>query len=342
MGLVVGLILASPWYVTLLLAGRTDALHELLVRQNVSRFLDAWDHQQPWWYYLKYFWLTFAPWSWFVPVAAVAALRRSRDDAGRPLGRLLPWVWLLAPLIFFSLSESKREPYMLPAAPAVAWLAASILEPLRRRNLSPGLGRACATIAGVLGGILLLTGLWVAWPGTVDRSPVPVSAPVPAAVVLVGGALVLAAALSRRGRHRLPLAVLAAFAGLYTLVAVYLHPVADGIKSHRSIALELRDHVPRGHPIRSYFGPRWYLRGGYAFYLGQSLPDLKDAAGLHAAWEAHPELCVVTEGEELRQAMQELAHASIVFEGRVGSRRVRLVCRDGLGGIGAVPNEPSP
>jgi hypothetical protein len=40
--------------------------------------------------------------------------------------------------------------------------------------------------------------------------------------------------------------------------------------------------------------------------------------------------------------MQELAHASIVFEGRVGSRRVRLVCRDGLGGIGAVPNEPSP
>ena len=47
------------------------------------------------------------PWSWFVPIVAVSALRRQTEGGGP--GQRLAWVWLLAPLVFFSLSDSKRS-----------------------------------------------------------------------------------------------------------------------------------------------------------------------------------------------------------------------------------------
>jgi 4-amino-4-deoxy-L-arabinose transferase-like glycosyltransferase len=329
LGVLAAVALACPWYVALYLAGRGDALRELLLRQNVSRFLEAWDHVQPWWYYVKYFWLTFAPWSWFVPVAALAALRRRSDGQERPLSASLPWVWVLVPLLFFSLSQSKREPYMLPAAPAVAWLAASVLDAWRRRELSRGLAAACAAVAAALGLTLVATGVWVVWPGTVGSSPVAVSAVRPATVTLVGGGLVLAALLVHRRRQLVPGAVFCAFVGLYTLVAVYLHPLANAIKSQRPVVVELRRHLPPGHSLYSFFGPRWFLRGGYAYYLGQSLPDLKDAASLQAAWAAGEAPCVVTEGEEQEPEVRRLPDAEMAFAGEVGGRMVRLVCRTG-------------
>jgi 4-amino-4-deoxy-L-arabinose transferase-like glycosyltransferase len=60
-GAAVAIAVAAPWYVTLAAAGHTDILHEVLIRQNFSRFSNPWDHARPFWYYLGNFLVDMAP-----------------------------------------------------------------------------------------------------------------------------------------------------------------------------------------------------------------------------------------------------------------------------------------
>ena len=121
-GALVLLLVGGSWYALLGGAGRTDVLHEVLVRQNLVRFTDAWDHVKPWWYYAQY------PWQ-YVPAIALLPLvpfLPGRADRERDLHRLA-WTWIATTVLFFSLSTSKRAPYLLPIAPAIALLAAAVL-----------------------------------------------------------------------------------------------------------------------------------------------------------------------------------------------------------------------
>ena len=62
----------------------------------------------------------------FVPFA-VAMPRRDEDE--QKLDRLA-WVWIAVVIGFFSIPLSKRSPYILPLAPAVAILVAGVFERL--------------------------------------------------------------------------------------------------------------------------------------------------------------------------------------------------------------------
>ena len=86
-------------------------------------------HQRPWHYYSGYFWQDFAPWSWFVPLAAFLP---GRDDDQR-LPKNSPGPGDIGIILFFSLSDSKRSPYVLPIAPAVAILTAERHPPAGHR-----------------------------------------------------------------------------------------------------------------------------------------------------------------------------------------------------------------
>jgi 4-amino-4-deoxy-L-arabinose transferase-like glycosyltransferase len=334
LGILAFAIFALPWYTALFLAGRTEALHELLFRQNVSRFLSAWDHQQPWWYYLKYFWLTFAPWSWFVPIAGLAVLKGSGDGPEETLGNKLAWAWLLAPLIFFSLSDSKREPYMLPTAPAVAWIGARLFDRLYRGDLRPGLARACTGVSSLLGSLLLLAGVYLGWAKSAEAIEAGLSPALTSTVFILCGAMMLAASAVRPMRHVTPLAVGVSFAVLYLFIATYLHPAANAFKSHRPLVRDLEAHLPAGSTLYSYLGGQRLIRGGYPFYLGHNVPDLVDEAQLRATWTSHAHPCVIYEEPAYEGLIEGLDAAERLFEGNVGSTTVRLVC--------AVPRRTGP
>jgi len=55
--------------------------------------------------------------------ALVPASRRSEGE--RRLA-LLSWLWIATIVVFFSLSRSKRSPYILPIAPAIALMAGEV------------------------------------------------------------------------------------------------------------------------------------------------------------------------------------------------------------------------
>ncbi len=338
LGVLAFFLVALPWYAALYLSGETAALHELLFRQNVSRFVNAWDHLQPWWYYLKYFWLTFAPWSWFVPIVAVSALRRQAESGGP--GHKLAWAWILAPLVFFSLSESKREPYLMPIAPAVAWLAAWLFDELHAGNLRRWQAAATAAVCGFLGAVLLLGGTALLLPGVVDAAGHELAKGLLGAALVLAGGVILGSVALRRTRRDSPLVVWATFALFLVFIAVYAHPMANPAKSHRPIAAELARELPAGSHLFSYFVRYRTVRGGYPYYLGYSVPDLPDEERLRAQWSADSRPCVIYEDSKYRDLVEGLPAAELVYEGEVGSKTVRLICRGQLAGD-PVPGEPA-
>ena len=74
----------------------------------------------PWWYFPPILLLGTLPWGF------LAAARISRPAA--PLDRRIVFLllWVFVPLLFFSLSQSKRPQYMLPLVPAVGLLAGAL------------------------------------------------------------------------------------------------------------------------------------------------------------------------------------------------------------------------
>ncbi len=100
-------------------------------RQNL------YHHTEPFWYYLPVTALALVPWTVFVIAAFVRASslcggpnegRRNAADCDfeNQFG-VFACCWLIVPVLFFSISQSKLPGYILPAIPAGALLLADYL-----------------------------------------------------------------------------------------------------------------------------------------------------------------------------------------------------------------------
>jgi 4-amino-4-deoxy-L-arabinose transferase-like glycosyltransferase len=134
------LALALPWYVVA--AQRVPGFLEFFfIHEHVARFLTpSANREQVFWFFLPVLLLGSLPWT----LPALRALCRDwrspgrRDLGGRAAGfdaRLFLRLWVLFVLGFFSLSDSKLIPYVLPALPALALLAASLPEEILGRDI---------------------------------------------------------------------------------------------------------------------------------------------------------------------------------------------------------------
>ncbi len=105
--------------------------NNLLFHQTVTRYVHAWHHLKPFWYYV----VVVIPWAWF-PVTLLLpwifprwwqALKMKDARYGLMLG------WIICVLIFFSLSPGKRGVYILPVVPALALVIAPWVSELWNR-----------------------------------------------------------------------------------------------------------------------------------------------------------------------------------------------------------------
>ena len=143
-----------------------EYFRELLWKQNVERAAGEMGHVRSFHYFLLHFPVEFLPWTFLLP-AAVGFLWRDADRR-TTVRRLLAWILFV--IVFFSLSISKRNLYILPAYPAAAMLVAMAWDGLAvRPGYIPGLVMILYLLTGVLA---LTTGLdfalpvpvsWFAW-----------------------------------------------------------------------------------------------------------------------------------------------------------------------------------
>jgi 4-amino-4-deoxy-L-arabinose transferase-like glycosyltransferase len=144
-GLPLFLCITVPWH--WLAAQRlNDFLQFFFIREHFARFLTPIaERQEPWWFFGWVFLAGTVPWT-------VPALRVLVTGWRSPRGQFSPtlflWLWVVFICLFFSISDSKLMPYILPAMPALAVLIAALpLPTLRRDLLITGILTAAAALA---------------------------------------------------------------------------------------------------------------------------------------------------------------------------------------------------
>jgi 4-amino-4-deoxy-L-arabinose transferase-like glycosyltransferase len=153
-------LVASPWFYAAYLANGPQSMVHFFIQENLQRFAGStYDAHRPFWYTITSFFLGFAPWSIFLPMALywycnsvrqcgykVAGAIKVSDDLNYantepkldlplfskvitrlPLelsAELYLWIWVFVSVGFFCFSRGKCDYYTLPAFPAAALLLA--------------------------------------------------------------------------------------------------------------------------------------------------------------------------------------------------------------------------
>jgi 4-amino-4-deoxy-L-arabinose transferase-like glycosyltransferase len=146
--------------------------------------------------------------------------------------------WVLGPLLFFSMNQSKLPQYMLPLLPPFALAAARLLT-RRAPELGGGIAsgrRAFAIIAGAVGALLVSLTLWL--PAPISLTPAERAA-IPPTALAIGVALLVSAALvwyAGRARHPRPALAVLGYALTVIAMPIVSRQLLDAVGEDRSAA----------------------------------------------------------------------------------------------------------
>jgi 4-amino-4-deoxy-L-arabinose transferase-like glycosyltransferase len=142
-GLILFGVICVPWFV-LVSARNPSFLEFFFVHEHFARFLTtAHRRTEPWWYFMGLLLIGSLPWLAAAPGALrIAWLDKGLKSTFKPLKFL--FLFCAVTLLFFSLSESKLAPYILPLFPPLAAIIGT------RMSNSPTFVRTLARVDGVL------------------------------------------------------------------------------------------------------------------------------------------------------------------------------------------------
>jgi 4-amino-4-deoxy-L-arabinose transferase-like glycosyltransferase len=270
-----GSVIALAWVLPAAQSGGEDYRQAILWGQTADRVVGAFAHAHPWWWYLPWLPVLFAPWL-LLPWLWRPLLRSLRDT--QDAGARFCGVWLLSTLLVMSLISGKQLKYLLPLLPAFALLVARVLSLAEQQ----GMTRQPRALAGLLG----LSGLSLAAAPSLIAAPPWVASVSP----LWGSALTLGAvalAMSKPLRMK-QYPVTVALLSAVVLASVYLgvFRVAAPAYDLRTASRVIAAAETAGQPVASLSD----YHGQFGFYgrLSRPIENLRPAQV--PAWSrAHPE-----------------------------------------------------
>jgi 4-amino-4-deoxy-L-arabinose transferase-like glycosyltransferase len=272
-----------PWFVAVQLRN-PEFFRVFILEHNLARFgTNLYRHTQPYWYYGPVLLVGLVPWVIFVMVAAVESARTwwntgrefLRSEAGFSafLG-----IWLLVPVVFFSVSRSKLPGYIVPALPAGTLLLAEYVRRHREDVRRPPFG--VIGLHSLVATLPLIPAVMMQYAVRQHRLPWG-----PGTVISGAVALLLAAAIALTLRTRLGLRALrfTTLVPVVLVVALVLRagaPALDATLSARPLAEAIGRVEERRLPLAVLevsreleFGLQFYRDRSVARYeLGQ-MPD---------------------------------------------------------------------
>jgi 4-amino-4-deoxy-L-arabinose transferase-like glycosyltransferase len=278
-GLALFLLLTLPWM--LLMQREVPQFFDFfIVREHFARYLTmVSDRYEPWWFFLAILALGSLPWTIPTVRALLTGWRRSTTEARFDVRRFL-WIWSVSVFVFFSASDSKLVPYILPMFPSVALLMATIEETQLRRDL-----RQTGVLLLVIGTIFLALAVLVA--RLVPASPRgelfydlrPVLF-VDAVIALLGGVLA-----TRNGGSLRLAAIVGATGYLCAAALLWGARAVETIYSGESLAIQLPPALYQNVPM---FSVRTYDQS-LPFYLRRTLTlvDEKGELAFGVQFEPH-------------------------------------------------------
>jgi 4-amino-4-deoxy-L-arabinose transferase-like glycosyltransferase len=124
-GLALYALIVVPWFV-LVERAHPGAFDFLIIREHFQRYLTKMhDRYEPWWFFVQILAAGSLPWLPQILRAYAGGAKRRLPFGQFDADRVL-WVAATFIVVFFSLSDSKLAPYVVPVLPALALLGSSM------------------------------------------------------------------------------------------------------------------------------------------------------------------------------------------------------------------------
>ncbi len=270
-GIALYLALAVPWFIAVQHAN-PEFFRVFFLQHNLERFAtNVYHHPQPFWFYLPVALLALVPWTVFVVAAVVDAIRDWRFSVQQPAGqedfRTYLTLWLLLPIIFFSLSQSKLPGYILPAIPAGAILLADFIRRREQEAIKPAMWMVL--LHGILSATVPVAALIV--PFKLLHLSLPRNVIVVAGALAIITILMLWLTLQNQGYRVLRFATLVPVVIAFALILRGTAPIINILRSERPVEATLAQ-TELGHlPSIAVYDVPPGVEYGLAFYRNHAI-----------------------------------------------------------------------
>ena len=134
-GMPIAVGVAALWYGPMIYRHGWIFIDQFFIQHHFARYLsNKFHHPQPFYYYLPMLALLSLPWTLFLSASFFSRGHKGNASEAKDELKWFALIWVLVPLVFFSLSESKLPGYILPVLPAVALLTGLQAERVRHKT----------------------------------------------------------------------------------------------------------------------------------------------------------------------------------------------------------------
>ncbi|TAK12623.1 MAG: glycosyltransferase family 39 protein [Acidobacteria bacterium] len=296
-GAVIIAAIVAPWYVADYQQHGWAHIREFFIGENLGRYTETvgFQNRGPF-FYVPVLLSDLTPWSLFLPAALWLAWRERRPD----LRLMVIWIAVFAGV--FTLSKTKQDLYIFPAAPAIAALIGVLIDRTARagagrwRDAEGRLARGGALVTSLL--LVALGALAIQLTWLTDAVPNLRAAAVVGGVLIAGG--VLSAALAFRARLvTVALALGATAVVVNWLLVLFVMRPFEAFKPVAPMSEWLREHAGATTVVAHY---RTQLPS-MTYYLGRPVTQVFDPDAMTRLIDREPGLYVMARPGEIAEIM---------------------------------------
>jgi 4-amino-4-deoxy-L-arabinose transferase-like glycosyltransferase len=305
-GILIIAAIVAPWYIADYHQHGWQHIRDFFIGENFDRYRETYGFQnRPSWFYIPVLLSDLTPWSLFLPAAVWLAWRERRPD----LRLMIIWIVVFAGV--FSLSKTKQDLYIFPAAPAIAALIGVLIARSIDRVQSDGVERLARAGAVVTGVLLVTVGAFAAyvtwWTNDVPNLR---QLAVAGAVLGVGGAVACGLALRARLLTVAVSLAATAVAANWILVLLVMRPF-EAFKPVAPMSEWLREHAD-GAVVAHYKTPL----ASMTYYLGRPVTQVFDIDAMTKLIDREPALYVMARPGDVEEIGERNAVPVCVIEKR--------------------------
>ena len=247
LGMAIFFLVAAPWFYLVNQATGGKWLSDFIYIHHLKRYTAGAGHRQPFYYYFTTLPADFLPWTIFA-LPALVAYRPYRRVWADPVVQFF-CLWFLVVFIFFSVSDTKRDLYLLPLLPTLALLVGNYFNALATNTLPhDALLHWVAMVFFTIVGLFSLTLPVIAWVVRPDAW----RAILPSSVVLAAGGISAALFAWQRRALKTCVAVAAMMVTSVISASYGIFPYLEPFKSDRPFSLAIKRLVPPSAPLYVY------------------------------------------------------------------------------------------
>lgn len=302
-GFFIFLLVILPWYIAVYFKEGLPYLYENIIHQNLTRFLDAWSHKRPVYYYLTTLPLDFFPWSVFLPAGMYIAFTQFKNNT-RVKFFLVWFIWMF---LFFSISSGKISKYMLPVLPSISLITAYAFMKKGSRYNSI-MFFLLSVIFLILGMLLFFFKTDIYKEFSIER-------------VLLGSLCVILAVttfffLKKKRQIYVFFALFLFMTTCYAIANSSVYKKLNLYKSPKSMCEKIKTYVRDGAPW-IYYGS---IRGIYVYYVGKYAVHIDE----HRVDELNnikgklEQFYILTRKRDMKELDDVLTNVKVVFEEKIG------------------------